>query len=420
MARILIAWESGGDLGHVGQLLPLAKRLRKAGHDVFLALKHLPETASLLDREGFAYFMAPPVWERSSAECAGAYVTGTVILETYADILANTGWTDVATLATAIKAWRSIFTVAAPDLLVCHAAATAQLAAWGSSLRVVRLGTGFDCPPLGTPLAPLRYWQTCDGHAISVREHVLMDHVGKALQAANSNFVTGKQFQLADVLRGRKDFLCTLPELDHYPCRQSAPGHLQLTAAAPRYFGPLLTLDQGLEPAWPACDGVRLLAYLRPPFAAAGDLLQAMRRGPWRTLLVVPGLSPREARALITPHLTVVTEPVRLGAALAQCDAVISHGGHGMVAASLLAGKPVLNLPNHLEQLLVSRHAVRIGAGSMLSAERKGQDVSGAVDTLVGDPRLTAAAQRFAASYAGATGMDSFQTVTRCLEEELA
>ena len=447
MARILIAWEFGQNLGHVGQLLPLASVLRNAGHTVFLALKHDAAALPLLARQGFAYFKAPVVWEAQSEDKRAHALGADRTVESQAEILRLAGWIDAPALARAIRAWRDIICLARPDLLVCQAAPTAQLAARGSGMQVARVGRGFDCPPLSTPFAHFRYWQPVQEQALLTRELELHAQVRNALRLADGAD-TGRaeasdSESLAALLRPSGDFLCTVPELDHYPGRatlesgpliqrEKRPSAFALAGTgdgvegfaerersqkqgaiftearlaegrafpnAARYYGPLLTQDQGIAPQWPRQNGPRILAYLRPRFVAALDLLRALRKGPWSTLLVVPGWPAADARALASPYLAVATAPVRMVPALQGCTAVITYGGHGTVAGSLLAGKPVLNLPKHTEQLLVSRHAVRTGAGMVVSAEVEGQDMAAAITRLVEEPGYNAAAQLISAKY---------------------
>jgi hypothetical protein len=443
MARILIAWELGSNLGHAGQFMPLAGALRAAGHSVWLALKN-GASAHRVAAQGFGYLEAPVVWG-DPAEQAARMGLPVEPVQSYADLLRGAGWCDPQALARALSAWRNLFQLTQPDVLLCHAAPTAQLAARGEPMQVARLGTGFECPPASVPFAPMRYWEPLDGPAMARREQHLFARVQEALRIVDASSARAEDTSaesLADLLGPATDLLCTLPELDHYPRRQAlqmsslkprsgetratkstgdgkaglasgAGGNAETRRAhpglAPHYYGPLLTQQQGVDPVWPGHGGANILAYLRPPFAAALDLLRTLRQGPWNTLLVMPGWPEAEARALASPNLNVATSPVRMDRALQQCAAVITYGGHGTVAGSLLAGKPVLNLPKNTEQLLVSRNAARTGAGAILSAEIQGQDMSAAIARLIDTPDFAAAAKAFAASH---TGLDTAHACT--------
>jgi len=59
MARVLIAWEFGRNLGHIARDLPLARACRDAGHEVVWAVRDLRGAARELAGEGFALLQAP-------------------------------------------------------------------------------------------------------------------------------------------------------------------------------------------------------------------------------------------------------------------------------------------------------------------------------------------------------------------------
>ena len=43
MARVLMGWELGGGLGHIGGLLPIAEGLAAQGHEPIFVVKNLPK-----------------------------------------------------------------------------------------------------------------------------------------------------------------------------------------------------------------------------------------------------------------------------------------------------------------------------------------------------------------------------------------
>ena len=86
MATVLFAWESGGGLGHVMQMLPLARGLLGRGHRVRVALRHLSTaTAALFGDAGVRFHQAP-------FKSAGPRPFRRTL--SFAHVLANTGWGD--------------------------------------------------------------------------------------------------------------------------------------------------------------------------------------------------------------------------------------------------------------------------------------------------------------------------------------
>jgi UDP:flavonoid glycosyltransferase YjiC (YdhE family) len=94
-------------------------------------------------------------------------------------------------------------------------------------------------------------------------------------------------------------------------------------------------------------------------------------------------------------------EPVALNAALAAADAVICHAGPSTVAASLLAGKPLLLLPMQAEQYVTSQRVVAMGAGLCHVPGFQPLDLSLALRQLVNKPQLAEQARAFAGRHAG-------------------
>jgi hypothetical protein len=70
MARILVAWEFGRNLGHIARDLPLARAARDAGHEVLWALPNLRAAAAELADEGFTLLQTP--WIRPVTRATGA------------------------------------------------------------------------------------------------------------------------------------------------------------------------------------------------------------------------------------------------------------------------------------------------------------------------------------------------------------
>ena len=59
MARFLLAWELGGDYGHLMRFLTLARELVRRGHEPVFALRELTHVETVLGSEPFRVFQAP-------------------------------------------------------------------------------------------------------------------------------------------------------------------------------------------------------------------------------------------------------------------------------------------------------------------------------------------------------------------------
>ena len=71
-----------------------------------------------------------------------------------------------------------------------------------------------------------------------------------------------------------------------------------------------------------------------------------------------------------------------------------------MTAQALLAGKPVLLLPTQLEQFLIMRRVVRLGAGLGIAPDVPNADYASALTALTEKGEYAAKALEFAKRYA--------------------
>jgi len=83
-----------------------------------------------------------------------------------------------------------------------------------------------------------------------------------------------------------------------------------------------------------------------------------------------------------------------------ECDVGICHAGVGTVEALVTAGKPVLALPQHLEQLMTGKRLAASGAGLVVDpSEPSSRDYGRVLRRLLDDPSFTTAAQAIAARH---------------------
>ena len=195
MARIVMAWELGGGMGHVVPLSQIAQALVARGHDVHFVLRDLSGAAEAL--RGLARHPQVRLWQ---APVWLAQLTGAPLPVSYAELLFRAGYLDARRLSGLADAWRSLFDALQPQLLVADHAPTALLAARGRPMARALVGTGFFVPPATTPMPAFRDWDRPDAARLAQSE-------ARALASCNALLASWQQppMDTLQILGGRKE-----------------------------------------------------------------------------------------------------------------------------------------------------------------------------------------------------------------------
>lgn len=390
--KILYAWELGSNYGHVSSFLPLAQQLRTRGHEVTLAIKDLSQIQALPGISDFEVIQAP-VWLPEIKGLPEPQVC-------YPDILQRFGYLDDNGLTGMFKAWRALYRMVQPQLLIADHAPTAILASRNLGFPRAMFGNGFFSPPRTTPMPSMRPLLPVTPDRLTGSEQAILPNINRVLAAQGLAPLNN----LAAMLDVEEDFLITPEEFDHY--RERGPA---------RYYGPLLNLPAGSRPDWPDAPGTKLFAYIKPGQGHFQRLLNQLRESQFCVLAHAPGLSNAHCRQLETPNLRISPLPVDMSYACTHARAVICNAGHGTVMNACLAGLPVLALPMYVEQNLTARNIERIGAGIMVLNREKDPDFVAILNELVDNPAYIESARAFADKYADLDQQALLESLaTRC------
>ena len=395
MARIALAWELGGSIGHALSCAGLARALHARGHSIALILRELKPLALIPEADGYDVFQAP----RSAREAEVAFVP-----VSYAEILLGSGYRDAHELIALLAGWRTLLASWRADLLVADFAPTALLAARTMNLARVTYGNGFFTPPRLVPLPPFRVDAPIDPARLAASDAAVLGQVNAALTALDAPPLA----RLAEQFETDEDFLCTFAELDHYGTR-----------GVSGWWGPRLRTDLGNPMDWPEGRGKRVLVYLQQDCAQLDALIDNLAASPHRVIAYVPGMDGARKSRLSGRGRVVIERPARLDTLLPRCDLLICHGGE-IAGGAVASGVPVLVLPRHYEQYLTAVRLQQLGPGGWLTAESGPQQVRAALDTMTGDPRFQATARAFAQKYAAWSPVEQRRRIVARIEAIVA
>jgi len=375
MARVLLTWELGGGLGHLVNLKPFAQRLSERGHHVYAALKDVTRADRVLADAKVSFLQAPILTRRLPDHVQRPH--------TFSQILHHSGFGQRETLGKLTEAWKHIYDYVRPDLIVFDHSPTALLASRAFEVARSLIGTGFFAPTPVYPLPNLRCHLPVDPAILQQYEDRVLDHANALLDQWDRPPLK----QISDLYhRVDKNFLATFRELDHYPGRRDG-----------RYVG-AWPLGVGEPPRWPSGSGPRIYAYLKP-FPALPHLLQTLAELQHPTLIYVDGVQADVLDSHASKNIRFQQQPLELQRVGEQCDLAILNGNHGTTVAMLLAGKPTLQIPLHLEQAVFVGAVERLGAG-LRADNDDAETIRCGLREMLGSERFSQGAASFAARYA--------------------
>lgn len=394
MARFAFIWELGGAYGHLGRMIPVARELQGRGHEVVFIIRELVEAERLLGPHGLRWFQAP-LWIGRVMNLPDPL--------SHAELLMGFGFLDAPALLSITRAWRNLLGLLAVDALLYDYAPTAMLAARGLGLPQINLANGFQLPPPGRPLPPLRWWLKAPPVRLLDSEQQVVHVANQVLYELGAPPVGGMRELLSC-----NDVLATLPELDHYPNRGGGD-----------FVGPIFSLGRGEAVHWPARGALRVFAYLKPNYGGLEALLAVLRQLDASVLVHVPGASRRLVEQFSGDNLQISRQPLDIERVRQDCDIAVLHAGISTVAAMLLAGKPVLLFPQQLEQTMFARNVEALGVAVAIPESAAGQ-FPRLVKRALADTTLKDKALAFAAKYRGYDQADAIRAVSDRCEALLA
>lgn len=392
MAKVLLAWELGGNYGHLVALRALARELKRQGHSCTFAVRGLGSAQGFLDPQLGPLVQAPVRLTQGRNRVR--------VQLSYASLLHNIGFNDPVELAGRIHAWRTLYRALGTEFLFADHSPVALIAARTLGIPAACIGNGFTVPPRQSPFPSF----VGAGHARDSvgapsgatagaapdrdLQNILLKNEAAVLKELNHALALLKLKPFAllqDIFRSSTPALFTYSPLDHYEVPRTET------------FRGLPDYSYGSPPRWPDGRGPKVFAYLSPN-TSLPVVLKALKQSRARVLVRMPGVLPDAAAEVLRPGLSIAADPVHFRAAAESCDAFVNYGAHSTVAEFLLAGKPGILVPDLHERALTARRAAGMGAALGVRATSV-PPLRRALDQVIEDPAARRAAAAFAAGY---------------------
>jgi UDP:flavonoid glycosyltransferase YjiC (YdhE family) len=369
MRFVFFTWDGGGNQPPA---VGIAQELRQRGHDVLFA--GYASQQARFDERGFVFHTlegAQALWERLSSAHPWIQLRDSVMVcPAHLD--------DVPTLLARESA----------DVLV---------------VDCLLLGALLAAERSGIPVAVLIH--SAPGallHPMGWLGQQLPDSLN-ALRATVGREPVGR---IWDAWEGLPAFCATIPQLD--PLAHEMPPTCT-------YVGPIFerVSSSHWHVPWPPDDARPLVLVsfstqeVPPQRSRIVRTLAALAHRPYRVLVVAGAAA---ITGVAVPENAVITRFVPHGEVLPHAAVVVTHAGHGTLAAALAQGIPLVCLPNPVvaDQSPLAAQVEALGAGLALDGEvATSADVAAAVDTVLADISYTAAARRLAATIAAMPGVSA-------------
>jgi UDP:flavonoid glycosyltransferase YjiC (YdhE family) len=376
MATIALNWELGSDYGHIARFLPIAQTLRERGHRPMMVLRDISRADEMLSPYGLEYLQAP-LWIPP--------VNGLPPPVNFTESLFLFGFLSPSGLLSIARAWRQLWRLIKPDLMIFDHAPTALLAARGLGIPRLITGNSFAVPPRIKPLPAYRWWdKTQPAARMADTEARLLATANPVLAALGAPAMR----EVHDLYEAEATLITATPTLDVYQGRPAA-----------HCIGAINAIAHGASPVWPGTRSKKIFAYLKPHYPLFEPVVKAMARAEASVLIFAPGISRQLMQKLQSAHVAFSERPLVMTEVRAQCTLAVCHAG-GMVDVMLNAGVPLLLLPLQMEQTMTSKRVEQSGCGLTFLPDYPPTMLDKHLGKLLSDPVFAQCATRYAVSHA--------------------
>jgi UDP:flavonoid glycosyltransferase YjiC (YdhE family) len=330
--HIIYCWELGAGYGHVTRMRHFVNHPALSEIQFSFALREVNKANVLGQFDGSRLFQAPIInvpFPRPSPN--------------YSHVLRRCGFNEPDMAYHLISAWRNLFSLTKPDLLLLDHAPSAAIAAISLKVPFRMVGNGFEMPNVSSPMASILPYMEIDDKTLKFED----DHIYQVFSDLERRFYIDDGALNYDSLFSSKNCLITYhPVVDHYGKRDENWRYYKMLGRLTADPIDLSGLGRTAKPiAFFYLDGrtknlPSLLGLLHREFELFGYLSN-----------VVDPAIPENLRKL---GVKVFDTPLDIEQAFDHAEVIISNGGIGLISQALHGIKPMILIPLHIEQSMLA------------------------------------------------------------------
>jgi len=373
MSKILIVWELGNDLGHLGSLHPLIEELNAKGHKIFLAVKDLSKLERFIWPTNIRVLQSP-VHIPHSRQFSTTHC--------FADILAGVGFDCVQNLRPLVMAWISLFDLIEPDEIIFDHAPSALLASSNRQVARIIFSNGFVTPPPNSPATNINLTHQIDQHILDTRDKNLVKVINQVALDLNLEQIK----YVSDIFNVDKIFISSYQELDFY---QQARKNVS-------YVKEILVANQYIKPFWSLSSSQKIFAYLKYGFDPVIPILDALSKTGANVVCFCANIPDQLRQKYHSQTMFMSDAPFDIAAMYREVNVIICHGGKGLISFALNYGCPMILVPTQLEQLNTTKQLEKINVAVGIYKDDSSEKIETKVLSFFSNPNHTEAAKLFA------------------------
>ncbi len=390
MGRILFGSEFGANLGHIYPMLRLADRLQKRGqHEIIFAVRNPLQATEKVKSHGYKVIQAP-FWTVPAIKDINKLPTAR-----YTDVLARQGFGLTGRLENMASAWIDLVQSMEIDLVIADHSPCLSFAMRGVC-PMINMGNGFTLPPSSVDEYP-RLQKSAN---LIVDEKMLL---GVFQDAAEKLGVRSIE-KLPQIFETEGAFVVTVPEMDAYADMRTE-----------QYVGPI---EDHLEP----CDDLadpNIFLYMAYTAKGTTKTVEAVKRSGVPATLFVRAAPKEFLDKYQSDKMKMLQEPASFSEVIPASSLIIHSGGGGTSTTCMLAGRPQMIFPSHLETRLNCHSITRQKVGQRISTDTPVDVLAKQIKMAAEDSQLQERALHLAKKLDGEDWKNGLDTICDRAEELL-